>query len=95
MGIPAIVPSTCAAREVVEHGVTGLWFQSGDAADLERCMRRMLDADFARQLGRAAHRRFWQLPPTLDEHAGKLEAIYKSILGHHVSQASRAVCALI
>ena len=36
MGIPSIVPDVGAAREWVDDGVTGLWFRSGDDADLAR-----------------------------------------------------------
>jgi glycosyltransferase involved in cell wall biosynthesis len=81
LGVPAIVSSTCAAREAVEHEVTGLWFRNGDTADLEHCIRRLLDVRFAQRLGRAAHERFWKIPPTLDGYARRLEEVYQTILG--------------
>ena len=38
MGIPAIVPDTCAAREQVVDCVTGLWFRGGNSDDLQQKM---------------------------------------------------------
>ena len=35
-GIPVILPDTSAARDLVEDGVTGLWFRMGDTEDLAR-----------------------------------------------------------
>lgn len=77
MGVPAIVPSTSGARDWVDDGVHGLWFTSGDAADLARriaCLRD--DPALAARLGRAAYDRFWDAPPTLARHVASLERVY-------------------
>lgn len=42
-GVPCIVPDRCAACDYVEEGVNGLLFKTGDAEDLERAMREMLE----------------------------------------------------
>ena len=42
-GVPCIVPDRCAARDYVIGGVNGLFFKTGDAADLERAMREMVE----------------------------------------------------
>jgi glycosyltransferase involved in cell wall biosynthesis len=33
-GVPAIVPDTCAAKDLVKDGETGLWFRGGNFNDL-------------------------------------------------------------
>lgn len=81
MGIPVIVPDTCAAREWVEDGVTGLWFKGGDAQSLEEKLARLRDdTAFAAALGAEAYRRYWQHPATLDAHCNELLATYGSVL---------------
>ena len=50
-GVPGIVPDTCAAREIVMDGVTGLHFRGGDQQDLRGKMRQLRDPLVARNLG--------------------------------------------
>ena len=80
LGIPAIVADQCAGREMVENGVTGLWFRSGDHADLCEKMTMLQDSNTAAQMGRAAYARHWVAPFTLDKHLDLLETCYGSIL---------------
>jgi glycosyltransferase involved in cell wall biosynthesis len=80
LGIPALVPDTCAAREFVEDGVTGLWFRGGDARDLTAGVERLSDPDFAARLGRMAYERYWSAPPDLERHVHDLEGVYQDIL---------------
>jgi len=81
MGLPAIVPDTCAARDLVADGVTGLWFKGGDAGDLAHQMRRLRDdSKLAKTLGQAAYDRFWSDPPTTDRHVDRLLKIYETVL---------------
>lgn len=82
MGIPAIVPDTCAAREWVADGVTGLWFKGGDANSLEQRLRELRDQPkLAAELGRKAYERYWEHPATVDAHCRGLEAVYGQMLG--------------
>lgn len=90
LGVPAIVPDTSAAREMVADGETGLWFRSGDVGDLTEKMRRLQDAATASRMGRAAHERYWRDPMTLDRHVDRLEELYASLLhseGHGTRSA--------
>lgn len=80
LGLPAIVPDTCAARELVEDGVTGLWFHGGDAIDLARKMSALQDAALATRLGQAAYERYWAAPYTMERHIESLESCYESVL---------------
>ena len=81
MGVPVIVPSTSAAREWVEDGVTGLIFKGGDVKDLALKITRLRDApSLASALGREAYDRYWQKPATLIRHCEQLEETYRKIL---------------
>ncbi len=81
LGVPAIVPDTCAAREMVSDGVTGLWFRGGDVNDLARKMRIFRDGQLAQRMGRAAYERYWDRPSTVDCHVDSLEKVYHEVLG--------------
>ena len=83
-GVPSIVPDECAARESVEDGVTGLYFRSGDEADLRRKLAILKDPETAARMGRAAYERFWAPPGhSVDLHRSRLEAAYTRILSPH------------
>lgn len=79
-GVPAIVPDQCAGSEMVENGVTGLWFRSGDCADLRDKMEVMRNPETASRMGKAAYERHWRDPFTLEKHLNSLEQCYASIL---------------
>jgi len=81
LGVPSIVSDTCAARDYVEHEYTGLLFKGGDAEALHQAMMRLLeDPGLADRLGRNAYERFWQSPPTLEQHISQLESSYRKII---------------
>ena len=70
--LPLIVSNHGGLREMVREGVDGLRFRPGDADDLARAMRRMLDEPGLRQrLGLAP-----PTVPTMEEHVRALEPIY-------------------
>jgi len=53
-GTPVIVPDHSGPREIVADGETGLWFRSGDAADLgEKICRLLGDGELRQELARA------------------------------------------
>lgn len=96
-GIPAIVPDTCAARESVIDGVTGLIFRSGDESDLRRALARLKDPDVAARMGREAYQKFWAAPGWgMDLHRRQLEAVYAEVLAARslASLAAREPAAL-
>jgi glycosyltransferase involved in cell wall biosynthesis len=80
MGIPAIVADTSAARDLVEHGRTGLWFTGGDERSLASCLRTLCDLDVARKMGAAAYERYWHRSRTRATHAEDLEQCYEKVL---------------
>lgn len=82
LGLPAVVPSTSAAREWVQDGVTGLIFQGGDATDLRRKLL-FLDEhpEAVSALGRQAYENYWREPATSTRHCERLEEVYRGMLG--------------
>jgi glycosyltransferase involved in cell wall biosynthesis len=80
LGTPVIVSDGCAGREEVGDGVTGLWFKSGDAADLSRAIGALADDATVVRMSRAAHAAFWADPPSLERHVTGLLAIYREML---------------
>ncbi len=80
-GVPSIVPDTCAARESVVDGITGLYFRSGDESDLRAKIAILKDPAVAARMGEAAYKRFWAPPGwTMELHGRRLESAYKAIL---------------
>jgi len=80
MGTPVIVSNACAGRESVEDGVTGLWFQSGDAASLSDAMTRMKDDAMAARLSTQAYDAYWRAPATLERHIQETLNVYNRML---------------
>ena len=80
MGIPAIVADTCAARDMVSPGETGLWFSGGDVGALSRQMRVLQNIETARQFGAAAYETYWQSNLTMPRHVVGLETCYAALL---------------
>ena len=80
VGVPALVPDTSAAREMVEDGVTGAIFRGGDATDLGRQIERFSDDGFVARCGATAFERYWAAPTTLESHVQQLEGVYDRIL---------------
>ncbi|KHD08600.1 hypothetical protein PN36_02705 [Candidatus Thiomargarita nelsonii] len=81
LGVPAIVPDTSAARDLVVNGETGLWFKGGDVEDLQNKMKLLLDdSQFVAELGKAAYQSFWNNPPTLSRHVEQLLSVYEKVL---------------
>ncbi len=80
LGIPAIVPDTSAARELVINGETGLWFRRADVEDLAEKMRLLLDDRIVDKMGKAAYEHYWKNPYSVERHVAELENIYAEIL---------------
>jgi len=80
MGVPVIVADTCAGRDEVEDGVTGLWFKGGDADDLAHALSEMRDDARVAAMSEASYRAYWADPLTLERHANGLLSIYHDML---------------
>ena len=81
IGVPAIVPSDCAAREWVADGKTGLWFRGGDTNDfIDKVIYLRDNPDVALAMGQEAHRRYSKSPITKNTYTQTVESVYSSIL---------------
>ena len=89
VGTPVIVSDGCAARDAVSDRVSGLWFRSGDAADLARAMSEIAIDGFAARLSRGAYDAFWTDPPTIDRHVGALVGIYGDLVASPIGDEVR------
>ena len=87
MGTPVIVSDVCAGREAIADGVTGLWFRSGDVADLRRAIVALQDDAMIAAMSDAAHSAYWADPPTLAAHVSRIEAVYRGAIA--VAQSRR------
>ena len=76
-GVPLVVPDTCAAREFISEGETGLVFQSGDVQDLGRKLAMLGDDALVRRLGANAYERYWAAPYDLNRHLSALVDVYR------------------
>jgi glycosyltransferase involved in cell wall biosynthesis len=81
LGIPAIVSDGCAARDLIEDGVTGFLFKHGSIDDLSRKISLLKnDPNISFTMGQAAYNRYWENPCTLERHAKELIKCYSEIL---------------
>jgi len=94
VGIPSIVSDTSAARDLVEHGVTGLWFSGGNQASLISAMKQLQNTGNAQKMGAAAFQSFWTTPPTLERHIKELEAAYATVLNAPTTGPKKGLCQL-
>ena len=79
LGTPIIVSDGCAGRDVVEDGVTGLWFRSNDPVNLAEALVRFGQSDID-AMSRATYDSYWSNPPTLDRHIDAITTIYNDLL---------------
>lgn len=80
MGTPVVVSDICAGREEIEHGVSGLWFKSGDVDSLTEVLERLKDDALAARLSKGAYDSFWRDPPTLTRHVERIMSVYHAML---------------
>ncbi len=79
-GVPAIVSDTSAVRDLVEDGVTGLWFRGGDLNDLTEKMDKLRNDSLVRSLGLSAYEKYWSSPFSSEGHVEDLVRVYEGIL---------------
>lgn len=80
MGVPAAVAHSCAARDAVLDGETGLHFRGGDMRSLTERFTDLQEDSLVETLGRNAYQRYWESPPTLTAHVDQLEACYLRVI---------------
>ncbi len=81
LGVPCIVADTCAGRDFIENGVTGLWFTGGDMNSLAEAISKLKNnPDLSKELGNNAYARYWAEPPNVMAHVNALTACYSEII---------------
>ena len=78
-GVPAIVADRSAAAELIEDGVTGLLFRTGDCASLASRLEILKDSGRAAEMGRRAHERYWQAPMNMANHLAAMMKVYATM----------------
>jgi len=82
-GVPAIVSDSCAGRDLIVPGETGLLFHNGDVVDLVEKIMMLKAPKLAEHLGRQAYKKYWASPYTLDRHTDALITIYGEVLANN------------
>ena len=90
LGTPVIVADGCAGREEIDEGVSGLWFKSGEAADLARRLNAVKDDALVARLSAAAYAGFWSDPPSLARHVQRITSVYHSMLARNSAHETDA-----
>jgi glycosyltransferase involved in cell wall biosynthesis len=80
MGLPSVVPDTCAARDQIVEGVTGMTFRGGSEDDLVAKLAALRDDDFVARLGAEAYATYWLRPQSMDSHIEGLLDVYARAL---------------
>lgn len=87
-GVPAIVSSGCAARDIVVDGERGRHFAHGSVESLSGAMAELSnDPSLASRFGRAAYDWYWDRPWSTAAHVEELLDVYRRILGMPISKA--------
>ncbi len=79
-GIPSIVPTTSAARNLIKDGETGLLFDGGDEKSLVDKLVRLTDPEESKRMGLSAYNAYWRKPPSRETYLDQLENIFTEIL---------------
>jgi glycosyltransferase involved in cell wall biosynthesis len=82
-GVPVVASGHGAMAEAIEHGVSGLLFRPGDAADLAAQLRRLLDEPGLRERLAAHPKRV----ASVAEAAAAHEALYAALVGRGARRA--------
>jgi glycosyltransferase involved in cell wall biosynthesis len=79
-GIPAVVPSTCAASDYIIDGHNGLIFTSQDMDDLTEKLSKFNDKSLVEKMGQCAYEQFWREKPDMNSYVESINRVYQEIL---------------
>ena len=80
-GTPVIVSDSCAAKNYIIDGVTGMHFKSGNADSLAGKIEILSSKpSLSVQMGQEAYEHYWADPFSINKHVMKLLECYKDIL---------------
>jgi glycosyltransferase involved in cell wall biosynthesis len=89
MGLPSIVTERTAAREHISNGENGLYTRTASVDDLAAKLTMLQDDALLQRLSIDAYERYWQNPPTTEEHLRHLEEAYHAIMAQPLHDARR------
>lgn len=79
-GLPVIVSDTCAAREAIVDGQSGLLFRNNSLDSLKKCMSELLSDDVAKRMSVNSYSEFWNHHNNKDAYIDRLLSIYQKVL---------------
>jgi glycosyltransferase involved in cell wall biosynthesis len=81
LGVPVILSRQTGAAQFVSDGVDGFLTPAGDEAALTQALAHMRDDAQTRAMGARAYANYWADPLTLERHVGRLNDLYRDMLG--------------
>lgn len=78
-GVPVIISERAGASARVQDGVTGFVIPP-EIEPLRSAMLALKDEGLARAMGQAAEAAYWADPPSIENHARKLVAVYEALV---------------
>jgi len=86
LGVPSIISDSCAARDFVVDGETGLLFEAGNVESLKDKIQLLAEnPDLAREMGSRAYQEYWDNPNNMEKHLACLLEYYRTVLNHSKS----------
>lgn len=82
LGIPAIVPHTCAAKDYIIDNESGLIFISNNEKDLKIKLIKAQNDNLVEELGKNAYDLFWGNPKTMNTYIDNIITVYKEVLSN-------------
>ena len=79
-GVPAIIPHTCAATQVVKHLETGFVYKQNDFESFKECISSAENNDLLTKISQNSFNYFWDSDYSLEKHCHKLISIYYDTL---------------
>lgn len=80
LGVPCIIPDTCAATQVVKDGENGFVYKQGDLEDLKQKVYYTMNNDNLNRLSKNAFSNFIQEDYSLENHCRSLIATYQKLI---------------
>jgi glycosyltransferase involved in cell wall biosynthesis len=79
-GIPCLVPSECAASDLIKDEVNGVIYKSGNKESMIEAIQKMNDNSLVKALSDQAYKDFDESYYSMENHAKKLVSVYQSCL---------------
>ena len=88
LGIPSIVPHTCAATEFVKDNITGLIYEAGKHESLIDKVLIMNNNIKLKEMSEHVYDNYWSNPLTTERYIKQLLNIYHDVMGYSSSRST-------